>query len=55
MSTDIEVTSPADFHVHLRQDDMCKLVTPLVRDGGFKLAYVMVFHVFALARVHIVI
>jgi len=41
MTTEIEVTSPADFHVHLRQGDMCKFVTPFVRKGGFKLAYVM--------------
>ena len=38
----IKLKSPADFHVHLRQDEMCSLVTPLVRAGGFKLAYVMV-------------
>ncbi|PAV20968.1 dihydroorotase [Pyrrhoderma noxium] len=37
----IKLKSPADFHVHLRQDEMCSLVTPLVRAGGFKLAYVM--------------
>lgn len=40
--TEIRVKAPADFHVHLRQDEMCKLVTPLVRQGGFGLAYVMV-------------
>ncbi|KAI5125049.1 hypothetical protein M0805_007473 [Coniferiporia weirii] len=38
---EIRVKSPADFHVHLRQDEMCSLVAPLVRKGGFKLAYVM--------------
>ncbi|THH10092.1 hypothetical protein EW145_g1568 [Phellinidium pouzarii] len=41
MVTEIRVKSPADFHVHLRQNEMCSLVTPLVREGGFKLAYVM--------------
>lgn len=38
----ISVLSPADFHVHLRQGDLSELVTPHVRQGGFRLAYVMV-------------
>ena len=38
----ISVKSPADFHVHLRQGSISKLVTPHVRKGGFDLAYVMV-------------
>jgi dihydroorotase len=42
MSTTISVSSPADFHVHLRQGDLSELVTPHVRKGGFHLAYVMV-------------
>jgi dihydroorotase len=42
MSTTISVSSPADFHVHLRQGDLSQLVTPHVREGGFRLAYVMV-------------
>ncbi|KAL0949881.1 hypothetical protein HGRIS_009914 [Hohenbuehelia grisea] len=37
----LTIDSPADFHVHLRQGPMCALVTPLVRKGGFRLAYVM--------------
>ncbi|KAF8681103.1 Growth-Arrest-Specific Protein 2 Domain [Rhizoctonia solani] len=37
----LQVPSPADFHVHLRQGDMSALVTPHVALGGFKLAYVM--------------
>jgi len=37
----IQVHAPADFHVHLRQGSLCSLVTPHVRAGGFKLAYVM--------------
>lgn len=41
MST-ISLSSPADFHVHLRQGDLSKLVTPHVRKGGCYLAYVMV-------------
>ncbi|KAG8834877.1 hypothetical protein FRC17_006622 [Serendipita sp. 399] len=38
----LEIPGPADFHVHLRQGDLCDLVTPHVRQGGFTLAYVMV-------------
>jgi dihydroorotase len=38
----ISVPAPADFHVHLRQGDLSQLVTPHVREGGFRLAYVMV-------------
>lgn len=41
-TTTISVSSPADFHVHLRQGDLSQLVTPHVREGGFRLAYVMV-------------
>ncbi|KAI0320617.1 Dihydroorotase [Amylostereum chailletii] len=37
----ITVASPADFHVHLRQGQLSRLVTPHVRQGGFALAYVM--------------
>ncbi|KAF8592358.1 Dihydroorotase [Ramaria rubella] len=37
----LHVPAPADFHVHLRQGSLCSLVTPHVRKGGFKLAYVM--------------
>lgn len=42
MEKELRVKAPADFHVHLRQGDMCSLVTPLVYAGGFRLAYVMV-------------
>ena len=42
MTKEIRLRAPADFHVHLRQGEMCSLVTPLVRAGGFKVAYVMV-------------
>jgi dihydroorotase len=38
----IEVIAPADFHVHLRDGELSKLVTPHVHEGGFYLAYVMV-------------
>ncbi|KAJ6516163.1 Dihydroorotase [Mycena sanguinolenta] len=39
--SEIIVPAPADFHVHLRQEKMARLVTPHVRQGGFSLAYVM--------------
>ncbi|KAF9651054.1 Dihydroorotase [Thelephora ganbajun] len=39
--TSIAVKAPADFHVHLRQGEFSKLVTPHVKKGGFILAYVM--------------
>lgn len=41
MSDTIQVTAPADFHVHLRQGAMAEVVTKHVRQGGFTLAYVM--------------
>jgi dihydroorotase len=44
MAETLRVPAPADFHVHLRQGTLCSLVTPDVRKGGFKLAYVMVVH-----------
>ncbi|EPQ59378.1 Dihydroorotase [Gloeophyllum trabeum ATCC 11539] len=37
----LSIPSPADFHVHLRQGALSTLVTPHVRAGGFRLAYVM--------------
>jgi dihydroorotase len=43
MASTLSITSPADFHVHLRQGSMAALVTPHVRKGGFNLAYVMVW------------
>ncbi|KAG1753829.1 dihydroorotase [Suillus paluster] len=36
-----EVIAPADFHVHLRDGALMRLVTPHVQKGGFYLAYVM--------------
>ena len=42
MADTITIASPADFHVHLRQGDMAKLVVPHVRMGGMNLGYVMV-------------
>lgn len=35
------MTTQADFHVHLRQDKMMHLVTPLVQRGGCDIVYVM--------------
>lgn len=37
----IELTAPADFHVHLRQGEMSELIAPHVAQGGISLAYVM--------------
>ena len=42
MSSAVLIPAPADFHVHLRQGTLSELVTPHVREGGFRLAYVMV-------------
>ncbi|KAL1923299.1 uncharacterized protein VTP21DRAFT_8279 [Calcarisporiella thermophila] len=41
MSAIITVPAAADFHVHLRQGDLMRLVTPQVAEGGVSLAYVM--------------
>ncbi|KZW04055.1 dihydroorotase [Exidia glandulosa HHB12029] len=40
-STTISIPAPADFHVHLRDGNLAKLVTPHVAQGGISLAYVM--------------
>ncbi|KAF9534913.1 hypothetical protein CPB83DRAFT_843138 [Crepidotus variabilis] len=37
----LQISSPADFHVHLRQGTITDLIVPHVRKGGFDLAYVM--------------
>jgi dihydroorotase len=42
MTATLTIPAPADFHVHLRQGGLSELVTPHVRKGGFRLAYVMV-------------
>lgn len=42
MSTSITIPSACDFHIHLRQGDMMRMVTPKVEEGGVSLAYVMV-------------
>lgn len=39
--TSINLGHPVDMHVHLRQGEMMKLVTPTVKQGGFSVAYVM--------------
>lgn len=39
---ELVIPSPADFHTHLRQNELMKLVTPHVKQGGMHLAYVMV-------------
>jgi dihydroorotase len=43
MSQDtITLPAAADFHLHLRQDEMMRMVTPMVSKGGVSLAYIMV-------------
>lgn len=40
-TNELSISSPADFHVHLRSGEMSQLITPHVKQGGMKLAYVM--------------
>jgi dihydroorotase len=42
MTTSITLPSACDFHLHLRQGDMMRMVTPKVEEGGVSLAYIMV-------------
>jgi dihydroorotase len=42
MTTSITLPSACDFHLHLRQGEMMKMVTPQVASGGVSLAYIMV-------------
>lgn len=35
------IPAAADMHVHLRDGDMSKAVTPTIRSGGVDTAYVM--------------
>lgn len=42
MTTSITLPSASDFHLHLRQGDMMRMVTPKVEEGGVSLAYIMV-------------
>jgi dihydroorotase len=46
----ITVIAPADFHVHLRQPPFSALIAPHVRQGGFQLAYVMVWSASSIPR-----
>ena len=39
---EIVVDTLADFHVHLRQGDMCKAVVPQIQKGGVSTVLVMV-------------
>ncbi|CCK69083.1 dihydroorotase KNAG_0B06560 [Huiozyma naganishii CBS 8797] len=38
---EVVLQEPCDMHVHVREGAMCELVTPMVRDGGVSVAYVM--------------
>jgi dihydroorotase len=44
MTTSITIPSACDFHLHLRQGEMMRMVTPKVEEGGVSLAYIMVRH-----------
>ncbi|KAF2669729.1 dihydroorotase [Microthyrium microscopicum] len=37
----LELPATADFHVHLRQDELCDAVVPTIRKGGVNVVYVM--------------
>lgn len=39
----IELPAAADFHVHLRQDGLMRLVTPTVLQGGVDTVFVYDF------------
>ncbi|KAI8086361.1 dihydroorotase, homodimeric type [Halteromyces radiatus] len=41
MSQSITLPSACDFHLHLRQGEMMRMVTPQVAAGGVSLAYIM--------------
>ena len=38
----LELLPTADFHSHLRDGDLMRLVVPTIREGGCDIAYVMV-------------
>jgi len=38
----IELPPAADFHAHLREGDMMRVVVPTIKKGGVSLVYVMV-------------
>ncbi len=42
MSESLVLPSANDFHIHLRQDDLMKMVVPRIAEGGVSLCYVMV-------------
>jgi dihydroorotase len=41
----LELPATADFHVHLRDNEMMELVTPTIRNGGVNLVFVMVCNI----------
>lgn len=50
MSDSITLPAPFDAHVHLRQGNMMRLVTPHVEQGGIRMAFVMVSRVTRTSR-----
>ncbi|SCV02694.1 LAMI_0H02036g1_1 [Lachancea mirantina] len=39
--SEINLGVTCDMHVHLREGEMCDLVTPTIREGGISVAYIM--------------
>ncbi|KAI7372789.1 hypothetical protein KC328_g17019, partial [Hortaea werneckii] len=37
----VELPAAADMHVHLRENEMMELVTPMIRRGGVNTVFVM--------------
>lgn len=38
----LELSPTADFHVHLRDDSLMRMVVPTIKEGGVDTVYVMV-------------
>lgn len=41
MTTELELGTPGDYHVHLREGQVKNIVTPTIRDGGVGIVFVM--------------
>lgn len=39
--SEITLGVTCDMHVHVRDDEMCELITPTIRNGGISVAYIM--------------
>ena len=36
----VQLAAPADMHVHLRENEVCEIVTRTIRQGGVNTVYV---------------